>query len=141
VIETISPWRSVRLRHEAAPLLKEREQYLTHLLQRGFGRAVVRCTAAYLVHIVRVMNMTSLRSVGQEEIETLGLRFVFSCPRFVPLRRRMPAKLTHAPFAHSCCFSTGRAPWSVKLADCYVKTWISNGEQLSSTAIGSIVRE
>jgi integrase/recombinase XerD len=36
--------------------------------------------------------------------------------------------LTHAPFAHSCCFSTGREPWSVKLADCYVRTWISNGE-------------
>jgi integrase/recombinase XerD len=72
VIETISPWRSVRLRHEAAPLLKERELYLTHLLQQGFDRAVVRCTAAYLVHIVRVMNMTSLRSVGQEEIDTAG---------------------------------------------------------------------
>jgi hypothetical protein len=41
VIETISPWRSVRLRHEAAPLLKEREQYLTHLLEQGFDRAVV----------------------------------------------------------------------------------------------------
>jgi integrase/recombinase XerD len=72
VLETISPLRSVRLRHEAAPLLKEREQYLTHLLQQGFDRAVVRCTAAYLVHIVRVMNMTSLRSVGQEEIDTAG---------------------------------------------------------------------
>jgi len=60
------------MRHEAAPLLKERELYLTHLLHRGFGRAVVRCTAAYLVHIVRVMNMTSLRSVGQEEIDTAG---------------------------------------------------------------------
>ncbi len=72
MIETISPWQSVRLRHEAAPLLKERERYLAHLLDRGFGRAEVRCTAAYLIHIVRVMNMTSLRRVGQEEIDTAG---------------------------------------------------------------------
>jgi integrase/recombinase XerD len=63
VIETISPWRSVRLRHESAPLLKEREQYLTHLLQRAYSRVSARCTAAYLVHVVRVMNMTSMRIV------------------------------------------------------------------------------
>ena len=72
VIETISPWRSVQLRHESAPLLKEREQYLAHLLQQGFGRAYLRDTAGYLVHIVRVMNMNSMRIVSQREIEAAG---------------------------------------------------------------------
>ena len=72
MIETISAWPSVRLRHEVAPLLREREQYLAHLLQRGFDRKVVRWTAAYLIHIVRVMRMTSLRRVGQEEIDIAG---------------------------------------------------------------------
>jgi len=72
VIETISPWPSVRLRHESAPLLKEREQYLTHLLQRGYNRVSVRNTAAYLVHVVRVMNMNSMRIVPQQEIEVAG---------------------------------------------------------------------
>lgn len=46
MIETISPWPSVRLRHESAPLLKEREQYLIHLLQQGYSRVSVRNTAA-----------------------------------------------------------------------------------------------
>jgi len=32
----------------------------------------VRCTAAYLVHVVRVMNMNSMRIVSQREIETAG---------------------------------------------------------------------
>ena len=50
MIETISTWRSVRLRHEAAPLLKEREKYLMHLLQQGFSRIKGRATAAYLTH-------------------------------------------------------------------------------------------
>ena len=89
MIETISPWRSVRLRHEAAPLLKEREQYLAHLMQRGFERAVIRTTAAYLVHIVRVMSMTSLRGVEQEEIDTAGE--VWAAYEG-PLRRRLKLK-------------------------------------------------
>lgn len=72
MIETISPWPSVRLRHESAPLLKEREQYLTHLLQRGYSRVSVRNTAAYLVHVVRVMNMNSMRIIPQQEIEVAG---------------------------------------------------------------------
>jgi hypothetical protein len=61
MIETISPWPSVRLRHESAPLLKEREQYLKHLLQLGYSRVSVRNTAAYLVHVVRLLNMNSMR--------------------------------------------------------------------------------
>jgi integrase/recombinase XerD len=72
VIKTISPWRSVQARHESAPLLKEREQYLTHLLQQGFRREYLRTTAGYLVHIVRVMNMSSMRMVSRREIEAAG---------------------------------------------------------------------
>lgn len=72
MIKTISPWRSVQARHESAPLLKEREQYLTHLLQQGFRREYLRTTAGYLVHIVRVMNMNSMRMVSRREIEAAG---------------------------------------------------------------------
>jgi hypothetical protein len=72
MIETISPWPSVRLRHESAPLLKEREQDLTHLLQQGYSRVSVRNTAAYLVHVVRVMNVNSMRIVPPREIEAAG---------------------------------------------------------------------
>ena len=71
MIETISPWRSVRLRHESAPLLKEREQYLTHLQQR-YSRVSVRNTAAYLVHVVRVMNMNWSRPRPQMRKKTLA---------------------------------------------------------------------
>ena len=72
MIETLSPFPIVRMRHEAAPLLAEREQYLRHLLQRGFNRAVVRCTAAYLIHIVRIMQLSELRTVNREEIAAAG---------------------------------------------------------------------
>jgi integrase/recombinase XerD len=72
MIETISPWPSVRLRHERAPLLKERELYLTHLLHQGYSRLSVRNTAAYLFHVVREMNMNSMRLVPKREIEAAG---------------------------------------------------------------------
>lgn len=72
MIETITSWPSVRLRHESAPLLKEREQYLVHLLQQGYSRVSVRNTAAYLVHVVRLLNMNSMRIVPPREIEAAG---------------------------------------------------------------------
>ena len=49
-------------------MLREREQYLASMLKRGVRR-VVRSTAAYLIHIVRLLGMTSLRKVELNEIE------------------------------------------------------------------------
>jgi hypothetical protein len=47
--------------HRTAPLLREREQFLSHLLRQGTSRRRVRSIAAYLIHIVRLMELTSLR--------------------------------------------------------------------------------
>jgi hypothetical protein len=69
----------VRLRHESAPLLKEREQYLDHLLQQGYSRVSIRNTAAYLVHVVRVMNMKSMRIIPPREIEAAGQSWAARC--------------------------------------------------------------
>ena len=72
MIETVTSFPSVRLRHQSAPLLKEREQYLSHLMQRGLGRQRLRCEAAYLIHIVRVLKLNSMRVVSEMEIEAAG---------------------------------------------------------------------
>jgi integrase/recombinase XerD len=55
-------------RHRIAPLLREREQFLTHLLRQGTSRRRVRSIAGYLIHIVRLMELTSLRDVESHEI-------------------------------------------------------------------------
>src|ERR1700738_2067681 len=55
-------------RHRTAPLLREREQFLSHLLRQGTSRRRVRSIAAYLIQIVRLMELTSLRDVGSDEI-------------------------------------------------------------------------
>ena len=59
-------------RHRTAPLLGEREQFLSHLLRQGTSHRRVRSIAAYLIHIVRLMELTSLRSVEVEEIRKAG---------------------------------------------------------------------
>jgi integrase/recombinase XerD len=97
MIETITPWPSVRLRHESAPLLKEREQYLSHLLQQGYRRGTVRSTAAYLIHIVRVMNMNSMRIVSQREIESAGQSWATYDG---PLRRKLSLGGSPRLFVH-----------------------------------------
>jgi integrase/recombinase XerD len=89
VIETISPWPSVRLRHESAPLLKEREQYLKHLSQQGYSRVSIRNTAAYLVHVVRLLNMNSMRIIPQQKIEVAGQSWA---TYEGPLRKKVSAR-------------------------------------------------
>jgi hypothetical protein len=75
MIEAISSFRSVQKKHLAAPLLAERELYLGHLLRQGIGRMLVRSTAIYLIHIIRILNLKVLRSVGEAEfwkLESFG---------------------------------------------------------------------
>lgn len=75
MIETLSSRLSTQQRHLTAPLLKEREQYLTYLLQIGWSAHRVLEVATYLVHIVHVMELVSLRSVEPAEIEQAGARW------------------------------------------------------------------
>jgi len=72
MIDGLSRLPSVRSRHTSAPLLEEREQFLQHLFSQGICRVSIRMTAAYLLHIVRIMALTEVRNVTVEEIEAAG---------------------------------------------------------------------
>ena len=58
----------VRVRQDAAPLRKEREQYLTHLLNQGTNPQFVRAVAARLVHINRLLEISEPRAVSSVEV-------------------------------------------------------------------------
>jgi len=58
----------VRVRQDAAPMLKEREQYLTHLLNQGTNPAFVRAVAGRLLHIARLLNLSGPRAVSSVEV-------------------------------------------------------------------------
>src|SRR6266850_4693235 len=72
MIEGILEERPALIRHRTAPLLREREQFLSHLLRQGTSHHRVRSIAAYLIHVVRLLELTSLRSVEVEEIKKAG---------------------------------------------------------------------
>ena len=56
-------------RQEGAPLLREREAFLEHLLQQGTSLAAVRGVAWQLLNVIRLLRLTRLRDVRIDEIE------------------------------------------------------------------------
>jgi integrase/recombinase XerD len=63
---------SARARYRTAPFLEEREQYLSHLLRRGLGHSRLRAISGYMLQIIRLLELTTFRSVGLDEIEKAG---------------------------------------------------------------------
>lgn len=60
---------SARIHYRTAPCLEEREQYLFHLLRRGYGPAYLRTVSFFLLRIIRFLRLETLRTVRLEEIE------------------------------------------------------------------------
>jgi integrase/recombinase XerD len=69
MIERLFSFPSVLRRQLAAPLLHERKQYLTFLLNQGVSLSRLRTVATMLLHIMRLMELDCLRSVNVAEIE------------------------------------------------------------------------
>ena len=67
-IERTFAWASTKERHLSAPLLRERDQYLVYLLQRGTSRRRVRTVAALLLQVIRVMALTELPHIKMEDV-------------------------------------------------------------------------
>jgi site-specific recombinase XerD len=68
MIDPISPYQRLQEKHLSAPLLAERDLYLSHLEHLGAGHTELRTKAAYLHHIVRILNLDRLRQVTLSEI-------------------------------------------------------------------------
>jgi integrase/recombinase XerD len=58
-----------RKRHESAPLLREREMFLTYLLRRGMPRERVQVIAAAILRAVPALRLIEMRKVTLPEIE------------------------------------------------------------------------
>jgi len=66
----------VSKKHRRAPLFAEREKYLTFLTQTGIRRIRLQRVATMLLHIVRLLNLESLRPIGSEEIKRACDRWI-----------------------------------------------------------------
>ena len=76
IIDRVFNWSRVRHAQLAAPVLAEREQYLAYLLENGVSRPSVRSTACTLMHLVRLLDLHSMRAVHIYEIEQASARWI-----------------------------------------------------------------
>ena len=102
MIESLVEQAPARLRHQRAPLLRERESYLAHLLRRGTSHKRARSIAGYLIHIVRLLRLSHMRGVDVQEIERAAKRWA----TYTGLLRRKKAGLTAAD-----CFARVARNW------------------------------
>jgi hypothetical protein len=63
-------------RHREAPLLKEREAFLSHLQQQATSRGALLSMSNELLHIIRLLRLERMRDVSLEEIRRAAYRFV-----------------------------------------------------------------
>lgn len=75
MIENMFARRWTRMQHQTAPLLEEREEYLRHLWRLGHSKTTLRVAAEVLLHTIRIMNFTGLRSVSEAEIREASRRW------------------------------------------------------------------
>ena len=60
-------------RHRQAPLLKEREAFLSHLQQPGTSPKALRNLSGELLPVMRLLKLTEMRDVSLEEIQRAAL--------------------------------------------------------------------
>jgi site-specific recombinase XerD len=69
MLEPISPYKFFQDKHLSAPLLVERDLFLTHLESLGARPREVRMKAGYLRHIVRIMDLHSVQPTSAADID------------------------------------------------------------------------
>jgi integrase/recombinase XerD len=75
MLAPISSYLFFQDRHRNAPLFVERDLFLTHLESLGAGHRELSKKASYLLHIVRIMKLDSLRPTTAAEIEGAAKRW------------------------------------------------------------------
>lgn len=69
MIETIILRPHARARHLQAPLLKERNEYLSHLFRQGHELRYLRLKASLLLHAIRLISISVPRQLSHAELK------------------------------------------------------------------------
>jgi integrase/recombinase XerD len=68
MVETLFTWKRIKTKHLQAPLLREREQFLTYLLNEGVSLDRIRTIATMLLHVIRLMKFDQIRIIERSEV-------------------------------------------------------------------------
>ena len=69
MIESLYQLEKYQLLHRNAPLLEERELYLSNMLDRGVSKTRVQAIANILLHTVQILELEQMRAVTEGEIK------------------------------------------------------------------------
>ncbi len=76
MLETLRQVPFFLKRHRDAPLLEEREIFLSHLQRQGTSRASLQILSNELLHVIRLLCLDRMRYVSLDEIRHAAERFV-----------------------------------------------------------------
>lgn len=94
MLETLIELRFALRRHQEAPLLKEREEFLSHLYRQGTSREALVTLASLLIHVNRLLGLKTLRDVEVSEIRTAAAEWARRRPSH-PSRKTGPYSATY----------------------------------------------
>ena len=106
---------AVRNRHNTAPLLRERLEYLTHVQALGHKEGYIKAIASHVLQVNRVLGFSmGIRCLTVDELKDTARKWAAYKG---PLRRRKPGKYTYEVFMliarswlrfHSCLIEPAR---------------------------------
>src|SRR5450755_2264264 len=76
MIENLFSYPSVLRKQLGAPLLQEREHYLTSLFSEGVSTPRLRTIATMLLHVMELMELDSVRVVTRIDLENGTQRWI-----------------------------------------------------------------
>jgi hypothetical protein len=111
------------VKHLNAPLLKEREQYLSFLKANGRNKIRLQAVAGCLLHISRALGTDGLRPVALDEVRAAGRRWA-TAPE-----RECPTSGSSREWRHAGLYPPGSLPGETRSQDFPVSI-VTKGETM-----------
>lgn len=94
----IFPRVDARLRQASYPLLGERIEYLAKCKSQHMALSTLKIVACYQIRIIELLNLTSIRTISCDEIETAAYRW--SIESKCPSKRQDESEYSRTSFKH-----------------------------------------
>jgi integrase/recombinase XerD len=97
MLDTLYKRNCILARQLAAPLLKEREQYLAHKFDQGVSEDRLQSIASTLFHIVRIMKLTSMAAIEMTDVQRANDVWMFDTDH----RMKQPGQVSGPSFKNT----------------------------------------
>jgi site-specific recombinase XerD len=99
VFADLFPYRDAKSKYLRAPLLQERSEYISHLLNQGLPRQSVKSMASMQINAIKLLNMKQARPIHSREVQEASSRWATTDVKFHKYGRR-PGKTSSYNFVY-----------------------------------------